>query len=298
MAKAKTTTKETTAAGEPTSENTALAHRQTTALAAAADFGDFAADAGIGLENADADSFAIPFLSVIQKGSPQVDETHPKAALVDGAKAGMFWNNVSQKFFDGKTGVRFVQAAFRRVFIRWGSEASGEGFKGELSVETVKQMIDRREAQPIGNRLYVTLPDGTVDEERSDRLSDTRNHFILVDDGTGNWTQALCSLSSTQIKQSKQLIAALADVRFTTSEGKKFMPPTFANVVRATTVPESNDEGSWYGVRFKVEDDLRNVLDGAEVYKAAKAFHQQIVAGEVTVKYEGPRGEDAAPAGF
>lgn len=271
--------------------STALTVAPITALALPMDNADFMADAGSGLEGATAESFAIPFLSVLQKGSPQVDPDHPKGGRIDGAEAGMFFNNVNSKTYDGKAGVEIVHCAYRRVFIRWGSEASGEGFKGELTPEAVAVMRERKEVVEFENRLYFPLPDGSVNEKRCDRVSDTRNHFILFNDGTGAWTEALLSLSSTQIKKSKLLMAALANVRFDGPNGK-FQPPTFANIIRATTVPESNDKGSWRGIRF--------VIDGVvsrEIYNAGKAFHAKIVAGDVTVKYdETAAAGEAAPA--
>ena len=50
---------------------------------------DFAADDGMGTEGADKDSFAIPFLSILQPLSPQVAEG------AEGAKAGRFINSVT-----------------------------------------------------------------------------------------------------------------------------------------------------------------------------------------------------------
>ena len=51
---------------------------------------DYSADAGAGLEGADKDSYAIPFLLALQPLSPQVvDKT------VAGAEAGMLMNSVS-----------------------------------------------------------------------------------------------------------------------------------------------------------------------------------------------------------
>src|SRR5690606_32458036 len=115
-----------------------------------------------------------PFLMTLQKGSPQVDEA--SGVAIEGAKAGMFFDNVTGQMYDGKAGVQIVPCAYRRVFIRWGSEASGEGFKGELEPETVAEMRARGEIKELDNRLYIPLEDGTVNEKRCDRLSDTRNH--------------------------------------------------------------------------------------------------------------------------
>lgn len=266
---------------------TEVAEVKNTALAANA-IPDFAADAGRGMEGATQESFAIPFLMTLQKGSPQVDEA--SGVAIEGAKAGMFFDNVTGQMYDGKAGVQIVPCAYRRVFIRWGSEASGEGFKGELEPETVAEMRARGEIKELDNRLYIPLEDGTVNEKRCDRLSDTRNHYVLVlDEERGFWKEALVSLSSTQIKKSKMLMSALASVKLEGASGA-FTPPTFANVVRVTSVPESNDKGTWYGVRFQLEGQVSR----GDVYAAAKAFHGKVVKGAVDVKYD--TAADGAPA--
>jgi len=74
--------------------------------------GAFAAYAGAGMENTNAEDYAIPFFNILQNGSPQVDEARGKA--LKGAKAGMIFETVSQKMHDGKTGVILVPCAYRR----------------------------------------------------------------------------------------------------------------------------------------------------------------------------------------
>ncbi len=87
-------------------------------LVATASAAMFESDAGSGMEGTDSESFAIPFLMVLQKGSPQVDEAAGEA--IEGAKAGMLFENVTSRMFDGKVGVNIVPCAYRRVFLRWG----------------------------------------------------------------------------------------------------------------------------------------------------------------------------------
>ena len=64
---------------------------------------DFEADAGAGMENVTADDLQIPFLSILQSNSPQLDESEGK--YIDGAKAGMILNTVTNEIFDGKIGL-------------------------------------------------------------------------------------------------------------------------------------------------------------------------------------------------
>ena len=261
-------------------ENQSLAPTNPGALVAL-DASMFAEDAGAGMEGATAESFAIPFLSVLQKGSPQVDEA--SGVAIEGAKAGQLFENVTGRLFDGKRGVLVVPCAYRRVFLRWAPKGSdGAGFKGELPPERVADMRARGEIVELEGKLYVPMADGTVHDKKCDRVSDTRNHYVLlVDEETGAWKEALLSLTSTQIKKSKMLMSALASVKVSGAAGM-FTPPTFANLVRVTTTPESNDKGTWYGVRF----ELAGQVQRAELYAAAKAFHASVATGAVTAKYE------------
>lgn len=253
--------------------------KQTTALVAGAL--DFAADAGAGMEGTSSESFAIPFVSVLQKGSPQVDEA--SGAAIEGAKAGMFYENVTGNMFDGKIGVQIVPCAYRRVFLRWAPKGmDGGGFKGEMAPEQVAEMRAAGKIVDLDGKLYIPLEDGTVNDRKCDRISDTRNHYVLlIDTETGAWKEALLSLTSTQIKKSKMLMSALASVKVNGANGM-FTPPTFANYVKMTSLPESNDKGTWFGVKF----ELAGQVDRPEIYAAAKAFHGSVSKGAVAAKYE------------
>lgn len=249
---------------------------------------DFAADAGAGLETAAQEDFAIPFLTVLQKMSPQVDED--SGAYIPGAKAGMIYETVTGRMFDGKKGVLIIPCAYRHVFLRWGPrESASAGFKGEFSVDAMAQIRASGQAKEVDGKLYAPLPDGSVHEKKSDRFADTRNHFcLLLDEENGGTMQVLLSISSTQIKKSKMLNQMLAAVRFTTPQGK-IAPPTFGNLVRMTTVPEQNEKGTWHGIKFEIEG---RVSDRA-MYTIAKAFNASVNKGNVAARYD----EDSANAG-
>ncbi len=270
-----------------------IAKATSTAVGAAL---DFSGDSGKGMENTTSDSFAIPFLSVLQKGSPQVDEA--SGVSLEGAKQGMFFENINSRMFEGtKVGVQLVPVYYRRVFIRWAPKGSeGSGFKGELTPEQVLAHREKREIVEMDGKLYFPLPDGSVNEKKCDRVADTRNHYVLLMNEDESWTECLLSLTSTQIKKSKMLMSALASVKLKGASGM-YTPPTFANVIKATTIPESNDKGNWMGIRFEVLGQV----DRPDLYQAAKKFHEVIKAGKVEARYEdvdaGPAEPEAGKAG-
>lgn len=228
------------------------------------------ADAGAGMEGADRDAFAIPFLRVLQKGSPQVEEGN--GAFIKGAKAGQLLNTVTNELYDGKDGIIFLPCAYQRRFIQWGPRGGdGSGFKAELLPEDVAAKRASGEIQEADGKLYLGKPD----PKKSDTVVDTRNHFglILTDDGAA---QVLLSLSSTQIKKSKQLMGMLSSVRI---NGK--VPPTWMSKIRITTALESNDKGSWYGIKL----ESAGFIDDADTYAKGKAFNQIIAEGAARVEY-------------
>ncbi len=241
---------------------------------------DFEGDVGAGMEGTDKDSFAIPFLTVVQKMSPQVDETDPK--FIEKARPGMLTDTVTDELFSGKDGVIFLPCAYQRRFLQWAPRDTGGGFKGEVLPEQAAQMEQDGEVVNQDGRLYFPLKDGTVNEKKCDFLADTRNHFgILINPTTGVISPALLSLSSTQIKKSKQLMTLLNGVKVEGSKGK-VTPPTWVNQVRITTVPESNDKGSWHGVKVQLE----GFIGTQELYDAGKELHDIIAAGKANVNYD------------
>ena len=239
-----------------------------------------------GFEEATAESYAIPFLYVLQKGSPQVDEASGQA--IEGAKAGMIFENVTGRMFDGKGGVQIIPAYYRRVFVRWTPRGAGQGFKGEVPPEVVAEMRSRGEVVEFQGKLVVPLPDGTLDEKKCDRLAETMNHYVLILDPETHYpTQALLSLTSTQIKKSKGLMMALRQRLVKGANGKPTTPATYRNVVKLSTVPEANEKGTWFGVRFEVQglvDELFPGDLGASLYQAGREFAVAVHGGEVNVK--------------
>jgi hypothetical protein len=190
--------------------------------------------------------------------------------------------------------VLIVPCAYRRVFLRWGARGTeASGFKGELTADEVAIMRDKGEVKEMDNKLYVPMSDGSVNEKKSDRISDTRNHYCLIMSEDGTWTTALLSLTSTQIRKSKLLASMIASRKVRTAAGT-IQPASWASCVRVTTVPESNDKGNWYGVRFEFEGEL--LPPSSDVYKAGREFNQLVGAGKAQVKYDDMNHDDAAAA--
>lgn len=215
-------------------------------------------DWGAGFEEAGQDAYAIPFLRVIQKGSPEVDETHGK--YIPEAKAGMLVNSITGELFDRENGCFFIPCYYQQRYIRWAPRGSaGQGYRGEYTPDEVAKLMNDGEVKLVDGFMYFPTPDGTVDEDVSDRLQDTRNHFGLLLDAHGNPQEVLLSLTSTQIKKSKHFMTWLNQQR-ALIDGKLKTRAMYRNRVQIVTVPESNEHGSWFGVKFTLLGEEKDEL--------------------------------------
>lgn len=258
-------------------------------LAVAMDF--MADDAGAGFDGAGQEAYAIPFLQVLQKMSKKVDEDAPE--YIQGAKAGMFYNNVTQKLYDGKKGVLIVPCGYKFSYIQWGGNRGG--FKGEFAPEHVIALEKEKKVVNQDGKLFILDEDGAFDKDTSDYFLDTRSHFVIIlDEDTGEFGTAIVSAASSQIKASKMLMTSLQQkkVRHPTS-GKMITPPTFGNLVRLTTVGKSNEKGSWSGLSFTLE----GLISDPHLYAAAKEFNSLVASGEAKADYSKADAESAGGNG-
>jgi hypothetical protein len=257
---------------------------------------DFSQDAGAGQEGADKDSYAIPFLLVLQPLSPVVVEK-----TVAGAEAGMIMNSVTNELFKE---LFLVPCAYQRRWIRWGAREAGGGFKGEFTTPQAKDIIATGAVKDLEGRLYYPETDGSVNPKKSDRLADTRSHFVLgVRDmkEPGFAFPAVLALSSTGIKVSKNWMSRIEGIRLRKGgqkDGELYNPPSFSHVYKLASVMEKNEKGTW----FLPVITLVGQVETAALYQSAKAFHKNVTEGAVTVAHDtinkGESRADDGKAGF
>ena len=260
-----------------------IAEREDTELSTAVV--NFEDDAGGGFEESDKDSFAIPYARIVQKLSPQCDET--SGDYLEEAKAGMIINSVTEQLYDGKLGMNVIPCHFRRVFVEWNTRENGGGFVAEYDaangalIETTKDEKKRD-----------ITKDGT-------QLVDTRCHYVIIVNDDGSTSPAVITMSSTQTKKSKKWMTAMQNLLRERKDGTLYNPAMFASIFSMTTVPESNDQGNWYGwkfhhMRYLNEDNPVEV----KLYQTARAFRDAVKQGTATIDHaaDTTMANDAGPA--
>lgn len=237
---------------------------------------DFSADAGAGLEGADKDSYAIPFLGVLQPMSPAIVDGE-----VEGAKPGFFINTVSMEVMAEPI---VIPCSFQRRWLRWAPRETGGGFKGELTTSEVNALRANGTVKELDNRLYYPEASGAVNPKKCDRLSDTRSHFVMIVDGPDAdvGTPAVFALTSTAIKVSKNWLARIEGTKVKNKEGRILTAPSFSNSYKLSTEKKTNDKGTWWTPLVTPVSQVKN----AQLYAQCKAFHAQISAGRVEVAHD------------
>ncbi len=219
-----------------------------------ADFEDAA------LEQADKDSFAIPFLRILQGLSPQASKSNGK--YIEGAEEGMIFNTVSQEFFDTtKVSVQIVPVYYRRAFMEWKTRENGGGYVAEHPTAAGIELLATTERDDKNRDI---LPNGN-------QISDTRYHYVMLVHEDGTFEPLVLTMERSQLKKSKRLNSDINLKR------KAKGVPTAAIMYNVGIEGESKDDNSWWGWDLK----FSGLVQDQALFDAAVEFQGQIRAGEV-----------------
>jgi len=213
-----------------------------------------------GLEQADSDSFAIPFLRVLQSGSPQVKKTSGKC--IDGAEEGMLFNTVSQEFIDtAKEHVHVVPVYYRRAFMEWKLREDGGGYVAEHPPEKGAAMLAETERDDKNRDI---LPNGN-------QITDTRYHYVMLVHEDGTFEPLIITMERSQLKKSKRFNSDINLKRQSRNV------PTSALMYKVGVEGETKDDDSWWSWDLKFDD----LVQDQKLFDAAIEFQGQIRAGEI-----------------
>jgi len=229
----------------------------------------FEEDAGKGLNNLTAEDLSIPFLRILSDTNDEVKKRSPK--YIEGAEVGMMFNTLTRELYNGEEGVQVVPCSYQPQLIEWSDRGKGTGAPANI--------------HPVTSNILKTT---TRDEGNKDRLPNgnyieyTANYYVLIINKDGTTSQALIAMKSTQRKKAKRWNSLMLGLKLPKKDGGFFNPATYSHIYRLTTVPESNEQGQWFGW------DIERVgpVESQEIYMAGKQFDESVDKGEVKVKHE------------
>lgn len=236
-------------------------------------------DAGAGLTGMGANDFAIPFITILQKGSPQASRANAK--YIKGAEAGMIMNTVTQDVYDGEEGILYVPCGYKKSMVEWTPRDSGGGLVGH-----------HNENDPFLKKCTRNERGQLIAPETGNVIVDTAYHFGLLLHGAELPEWAIISMYSTQLKKSRMWNTTMRRIMKKGPNGF-FNPPSFSHVYRMTTLGETKDTYDWFGWKIVIEGALENL----DIYKMAREFSNQVESGDVRISAPPPEfeGTDEIP---
>ena len=201
--------------------------------------------AGKGTDTIDPSDLGMPFLKILQDGSPEIKRTHPKheQAKIDGAEAGDIVYAPEKILF--KKGVRVIPLAVKTVYGEWRPLDQGGGFIGHhpLSVATDREDYSREE-----NKEYLGA---------NELVRTTYFCVNFLDEESNEWKRGVIAFTSTQLQKARHWNKMILSFRY--KDHKEIKPPIFACSYLLSSKPESNNQGSWFGWQITQEGVLEDV---------------------------------------
>lgn len=278
---------------------------KTTAIATLADVQELMladSEQGHGFERGDV---ALPFMRVLQSGSPQAKKKNPK--YVDGAEEGFFFNTATSQVYDGDKGIEVIPVYFTKQATLWrprvadeeAGTAGGGGFVREITMEEATELLKRCVRNEKNKDI---TPKGYTDPQGGDNggleLAISAMYYLLVinPEVEGAFDAVAYPFTSTQLKKSRAWNAIIQNARLPHPSGTgSYAAPMFGFRYRFTTIPESNAKGEWMGLKIEQVGPLLRVVNGvpkeqfpgaAQLYLAARDFRELVASGRVKVKTE------------
>ncbi len=224
----------------------------------------FAEDAGAGQAGVSMEHLALPFIRMIQNGSPERKKTNAK--FIEGSEEGDIFNTVTRELFKQDKGIFVVPCAFEFAHLGFVPMDEGGGFVGKLepndpAIRSANRDENNKDILPSGNELVKVA----------------QHYVYVVDQDTGAYQQAILGMQSTSLKVSRgwntqiKMQTAMVDDR-------RIKLPSFGTIWHLTTVEKTRDNYTWY--EWSVLGRTSYVQD-EDLYEEAKSFSDLIESGEV-----------------
>ncbi|MGH8709709.1 MAG: hypothetical protein ACREVA_00045 [Burkholderiales bacterium] len=230
---------------------------------------DYSAYAGLGFDGQSSADMVMPFLTILQALSPQVQN--------GSLRPGMLLDTVTGEIWDGKEGIPFIPAVTKHSFTEWRPRGAGGGFVGHCEPDS-PTVQGCRESQEFGK--YVT-PSG------NDLVETFYVYGILA---TETARHQVIAFSGSRIKRYRAWMTLARTIQIPDSQGRMIQPPLFAHRYRLRTVVEKNQKGQYYNwdtIGFDGADaqSARIRLDDP-LFADAYSLRNVVLAGQANVNYE------------
>lgn len=229
---------------------------------------DWSQSSVTGFENVQREDLGIPFLMIIQSLSPQIKKTDPDYELkkIENAEEGDIINTVANVVVCGLgDAMSFIPCSYQRLYPEWRPNRGGL-----VRIHTNASILNECNRN---DRNQDILPNGNM-------ISTTAYVYgIMLDEGER--VPCIIGLTSTQLKKAKMWLNMIMSLKMARPDGSKFTPPMFSHIYKLSTIPESNEKGSWYGWKIEVGEVLKDpvlIAKSMDFAKRAGTIQRQLAA--------------------
>lgn len=198
-----------------------------------------------GFDNVQQSDLGIPFLTIIQSKSAEVDKTHKDYAIkkIEGAEAGDIINSVSRKIIAkvDKGFIRIVPAFYEKTYIEWKPNRGG-------MVKVHRNPAILEEVTGQDEKKQNILRNGNL-------LIETASFYIQLLEEGSQPTPAVINMISTQLKNARLWLNLALGIKLGPN---KITPPLFSHSYLLSTVIERKENNAWYGWKIQVGDMVKD----------------------------------------
>ncbi len=254
-------------------------------------------DAGTGVEALRAEDLSLPFVLIMEKGSPYIDRVREQ--YVSGGDQGDFFSKLTKTFYNGEKGLDIVMCAARCDYNEWSPRKDdkgnplpvvGVGFHGTHSRDEpeVRRLIN--EQWPDGKVF------GPVKMPNGHHLIQTWTVYALWAPKPiteNNAMRGVFPFTSTRIKAFTETAAAIRAFTYPIIDehGRpdSVNPASYAHKWHISTRTKSAGGNSWYIPYFELTngpnwvDSL--IRPNERLYRMAKDFRALVESGTVRADY-------------
>jgi hypothetical protein len=220
--------------------------------------------AGRGMEDIKPDELGLPFLRMLQKGSPQC--SRGDAAYIPGAIEGMWFNTFTRGMYDAVT---VVPVKYVTHYVEWNPRDSGQGFVKNWG-------NDRTEFD-----ANLTPGEWVAKTRRGTEIVATGTWFVIAVEGSRDKeeniplnSRCLLNFSSTASRIGRQWVGQTTLMTLTGKDGNKFIAPLFGWAYRLSSTPTSNVRGNWMLPKVDVVMPTMKLPNGPALFKHAREYYE------------------------
>ena len=280
---------------------------------------DWDDDAGKGLEGFSAQEQLIPFITVLQGLSPQLNPNKPE--YVEGAQMGMLFDTATKEVLGNQ--LKIVPVWRDHQYTEWvprndvtypdgrviRGNSGGNGFRGihgTLPSSPAGRALSEAVTKYGQSAQFRPIPFKNVETGEDTVLIDQWNLGVIYgypDLTAETASRAMIAFTSTKIKAYKEFGTILSKIRYpsTRRPGVMLEPPLWAHVWILGVVSQSNNKGEFYNFTLRLNKGPKDpnhfaaINSTDPVYIYASEFYDQWAAGQIKADYAEDTGDSTVP---